>query len=223
MPSSPRAGKRIDAFSLVNSIHPVSRETFDAFERFRNLLELWQKKTNLVASDTIAEFWTRHVCDSLQCLSIFPQADCWVDLGSGGGFPGAIIAIANRDRNERIHYLVESNNKKCAFLRMIGRETGSNVSVMAERIESAAERLLVSRKKVDVVTARALARLPRLLELSHGLLGQGAVGLFHKGRDFQREIQDCDGLWQFDLVIHKSRVEADSVLLEIRNPVRQKS
>jgi len=223
MAHSPRVRDEIDAFNLVNSIYPVSRETFDALERFRNLLELWQKKTNLVASDTIAEFWTRHVCDSIQCLSILPQANCWVDLGSGGGFPGAVIAIANRDRNERMHYLVESNNKKCAFLRTIARETGSNVSVMAERIESATEHLPKSRKGVNVVTARALAQLPQLLELSHDLLAQGSVGLFHKGRDFQREIQDCDGLWRFDLVIHRSRVEADSVLLEIRNPVRQKS
>lgn len=211
-----------EAFRQVNSIHPVSRETFQRMKEYRKLLENWQKKTNLVAPDTLPQFWSRHVSDSLQNLSIFPEAQCWVDLGSGAGFPGLVIAGANRGHKDRSHHLVESSNKKCAFLRTAARTLGANATIHADRIESVTEQI-IDNTKVDVVTARALAPLHKLLDLSSQMLLQGAVGLFHKGRDFRREIQDCDGLWRFDLVIHNSRIEADSVLLEIRNPVRQLS
>ncbi|MEM7462317.1 MAG: 16S rRNA (guanine(527)-N(7))-methyltransferase RsmG [Pseudomonadota bacterium] len=213
----------LETFRQVNAVYPVSRETFERFDDFRGLLESWQKKTNLVAPETLPQFWSRHVCDSLQCLSFFPDAECWVDLGSGAGFPGLIIAAANRDHKNRQHHLVESNNKKCAFLRAAARALGANAKIHGNRIESVTEQLVSDNERVDVVTARALAPLRKLLDLSSGLLMQGAVGLFHKGRDFQREIEDCHGFWRFDLVIHNSCIEADSVLLEIRNPVRQPS
>lgn len=210
----------LETFRQVNAVYPVSRETFERIDDYRNLLEFWQGKTNLVAPDTLPQFWSRHVCDSLQCLSIFPDAECWVDLGSGAGFPGLIIAAANREHKNRRHHLVESNNKKCAFLRIGARTLGANATIHCKRIESVTEQFSRTSERVDVVTARALAPLRKLLELSSDLLMQGAVGLFHKGRDFQREIEDCHGFWRFDLVIHNSRIEADSVLLEIRNPVR---
>ena len=208
---------------LIERIYPVSRETFSAFETYRALLESWQAKTNLVAPGTLDDFWSRHVCDSLQALALFSEAKSWMDLGSGAGFPGLAIAIANRDRPERRHVLVESNHKKCAFLRAVTRETGAHALVKNERIESAAKRYAAESLLPDMVTARALAPLSRLLELAEPLLAAGAVGLFHKGRDFAREVEDCRGLWQFDLVIHESRIEAGSVLLELRNPVRDKA
>lgn len=210
-----------DTFRLINEIHPVSRETYERMAAYQRVLEVWQKKTNLVAPETLPDFWKRHVCDSLQCLSLFPDGRFWLDLGSGAGFPGLVIACANRGHPDRLHHLVESNNKKCAFLRTAARTLGANVTIHANRIESVTEQILSDRVPVDIVTARALAPLHKLLDLSSQMLERGAVGLFHKGRDFQREIQDCDGLWRFDLVIHNSRIEADSVLLEIRNPVRQ--
>ena len=203
---------------FLSAIHPVSRETIDRLKTYRALLGEWQAKTNLVAPGTLEHFWRRHVGDSLQALAIFPKVQSWMDLGSGAGFPGMVIAIANAEYHERSHVLVESNQKKCAFLRTVARETGASVTVENARIESVAQRFAAT--PPEVVTARALAPLAKLIELAEPLLAAGALGLFHKGRDFGRELEDCRGLWRFDLVKHESRIEAGSALLEIGNPVR---
>ncbi|MCG6856530.1 MAG: 16S rRNA (guanine(527)-N(7))-methyltransferase RsmG [Salaquimonas sp.] len=208
------------AKALVDRIYPVSRETFAALETYLALLRTWQAKTNLVAPGTLEDFWTRHVCDSLQALAMFPQTGFWMDLGSGAGFPGMVIAIANIGQPERRHVLVESNHKKCAFLRAVARETEACVAVESGRIESVAKRYVDSGDLPEIVTARALTPLPQLIGLAEPLLNAGSVGLFHKGRDYAREVEDCRGLWESDLVIHESRIEAGSVLLELRNPVR---
>lgn len=210
-----------EAEDFLNRIHPVSRETFADLETYRSLLATWQAKTNLVSPGTLNAFWTRHVGDSLQVLAVMPRANHWIDLGSGAGFPGLVIAIANKSRAERSHVLVESNHKKCAFLRLVARETGAQATIVNDRIESAAKQYAARQPSPEVVTARALAPLRRLLELAEPLLGTGAAGLFHKGRDFRSEVEDCRGLWQFDLVIHESRIEAGSVLLEVRNAMRR--
>ncbi|MEZ5873005.1 MAG: 16S rRNA (guanine(527)-N(7))-methyltransferase RsmG [Nitratireductor sp.] len=206
------------------AIYPVSRETISRLEVYEALLRQWQSKTNLVAPGTLEAFWSRHVADSLQCLKIVPGARNWIDLGSGGGFPALPIAIARScDSPETFgrHVLIESNHKKCAFLREVARKTGTPCIVMNERIESATKQL--QGERFDVVTARALAPLPKLLDLAAPLLRSGVVALFHKGRDFRAELEDCRGLWSFDLVIHKSRIESGSVLLEIRNPVSERA
>ncbi|MEC9343048.1 MAG: 16S rRNA (guanine(527)-N(7))-methyltransferase RsmG [Pseudomonadota bacterium] len=200
--------------------YPVSRETTRALETYRALLATWQAKTNLVASGTLDDFWSRHVSDSLQALALFPYTGFWMDLGSGAGFPGLVIAIANASSESRRHVLVESNHKKCAFLRTVARETGARVEIENGRIESVAKRYVTPPDRPEIVTARALAPLSRLLSLAEPVLAAGAIGLFHKGREFRGEVEDCRGLWDFDLVIHESRIEAESVLLEIRNPVR---
>lgn len=205
--------------ALLESIHPVSRETLERFGVYRDQLQRWQAKTNLVGPSTLADFWSRHVADSLQCLALFPNADVWADLGSGGGFPGLAIAIANADESGKNHHLVESIHKKCAFLRSVARETGARATVHGERIESVAKHIADLQEKPQIVTARALAPLSQLLGLAQPILACGAVGLFHKGRDFEAELRECDGLWQFDLVVHDSRIEIGSVLLEIRNLV----
>lgn len=215
-----KSGQMDAAKTLLDRVYPVSRETMAAFETYRELLQTWQAKTNLVAPGTLETFWERHLSDSLQALALFPETRRWMDLGSGGGFPGMAIAVANRDVPERCHVLVESNHKKCAFLRAVARATGANAVVENERIESVTKRYLSSNDRPDIVTARALAPLAKLVELAEPLLAAGTVGLFHKGRDFAREVEDSRGLWQFDLVIHESRIEAGSVLLEVRNPVR---
>lgn len=199
----------------------VSRETILRLRKYHTLLKNWQSKTNLVSRHTLDQFWTRHVADSLQCLAILPKTTCWIDLGSGAGFPGMVIAIADRDDKEKQHHLIESNNKKCAFLRMAARETGANAVIHTERIESVTKQTSEVLPLPRTITARALASLPQLMEWSEPLLCDEAVALFHKGRDYRREVEECNGLWQFDLVVHESRVVADSVLLEIRNPKRR--
>lgn len=209
-----------EAETFLNRIYPVSRETLAAFATYRELLRTWQAKTNLVAPGTLSEFWSRHVGDSLQALALFPQANHWIDLGSGAGFPGMVIAIAQGRDAARSHVLVESNAKKCAFLREVARATGADAKIVNGRIESVAEQYAQEKPLPEIVTARALAPLSRLLELAEPLLAAGAIGVFHKGREFAGEIEDCRGLWQFDLVIHESRIAAGSVLLEVRNPTR---
>jgi 16S rRNA (guanine527-N7)-methyltransferase len=121
------------------------------------------------------------------------------------------------------HFLVESNQKKCAFLRAVAQETGAPATVRNERIESATKQMLDSNEQIEIVTARALAPMARLLELAEPLLAGGAVGLFHKGREYRSELEECNGLWRYDLVVHESGIEPGSVLLEVRNPVRSSS
>jgi len=202
---------------LLARIHPVSRETIERLEMYRRLLEVWQAKTNLVAPNTLPQFWSRHVADSLQVKALCPDMLRFADLGSGGGFPGMVIAIVNAGLENAEHHLVESLAKKCAFLRAVARQTGAPAVIHNERIESAAKRLAALPAPPQVVTARALAPLKVLLPLAEPLLNAGARGVFHKGREFVREVEECRGLWRFDLVVHDSRVETGSVLLEVAN------
>lgn len=220
---------------FLDRIHPVSRETLERLVAYEALLRRWQAKTNLVAPGTLDHFWTRHVADSLQVLSIAGERVRFCDLGSGGGFPGMVLAIALRDlelantvpethsppETHSAHVdLIESNGKKCAFLRAVARQTGARAIIHCKRIESAAEQISTCER----VTARALAPLSVLLDLCGEHLTGGRKAIFHKGRDYQRELQDCRGKWEFDLLVHKSVLagpsEGDSVLLEIGN-VRQ--
>lgn len=196
----------------LQRFHPVSRETYQRLKLYEQLLRQWQAKTNLVAPGTLGAFWERHVADSLQVLAHSGGARQFCDLGSGGGFPGMVIAIAlagdaSRDAGTRTgsergpHVrLVESNNKKCAFLRSVARQTGACASVHAIRIESATKQIAES----EIVTARALAPLERLMELCGEQLTGKRVGLFHKGREYRAEIEECRGKWEFDLVVHPS-------------------
>lgn len=204
-------------FELCQQIHPVSRETFERLEQYVEKLKLWQKKTNLVAPSTIEDIWQRHICDSLQLISVKPDITKWVDIGSGGGLPGLVLAAMMVEVEGSSVTMIESNQKKCAFLRQVNRQIGGSAKVIADRIEVAAE----SVETPQVVTARALAELPLLLELSSPWLSNGAIGLFHKGRDYEREIEKSNGTWSYDLIEHSSKVSEDSVLLEISNLKRK--
>ena len=130
------------------ALTPVSRETADRLDRFVELLLSWQQRMNLIASSTEAQLWTRHVANSLQLLALAPQARVWVDLGSGGGFPGLVIACALAETAGAQVHLVESSTKKAAFLREAGRVTGAPVSVHASRIDAVrGERAANSRRR----------------------------------------------------------------------------
>ena len=178
--------------SRALALTPVSRETLDRLDRFVAVLLAWQQHTNLIAASTEPTLWTRHVADSLQLLTLAPQARIWVDLGSGGGFPGLVIACALADMpGARVH-LVESSTKKAAFLREAVRAAGTPVEVHAVRIEDFVENLAVP---VDVVTARALAPLAGLLTATYPLLKVGALGLFPKGQDVDAELTAAAKCW----------------------------
>jgi 16S rRNA (guanine527-N7)-methyltransferase len=183
-------------------------------ERFVELLRHWQRTHNLVARSTLDDVWTRHVADSLQlCEYAPPEFREWVDLGSGAGFPGLVVAVALKEQLERHFTLVESNRKKAAFLRAAIRETGANASVAAERIETHARRMA---GRADVVTARALAPLPELFVLAFPYLHPESVMLLLKGQDFVHELDAASKSWDFDVVSFESATDPGGRVLVIR-------
>lgn len=192
---------------------PVSRETFERLQAFEALFQKWNTHINLVAPSTRADAWSRHILDSAQLLKVAPAANRWVDLGSGGGFPGLILAFLMAGRNEASVQLVESNRKKASFLQSAIGQFSLPAHVHARRVEECYP--LVS--DPQIVTARALAALPLLLELSAPWLTAGAVAFFHKGRDYRAEVEESAQRWSFDLVEHASLVDTEGAILEIRN------
>jgi 16S rRNA (guanine527-N7)-methyltransferase len=184
----------------------VSRETLGRLDRFAERLLAWQSRINLISPSTVSSLWTRHVADSLQLLELVeppaarphPQAGetrkggVWLDLGSGAGFPGIVIACALAEiPGTRVH-LVESNLKKVSFLREVIRETEVPATVHAARIETMAS---VLGGTVDYVTARALAPLPELFEMIAPFLKKGAKALLPKGQDLGRELTAATKNW----------------------------
>src|SRR5437870_1057763 len=150
---------------------PVSRETAARLDQFVDVLLRWQQRTNLIAASTIPALWTRHIADSLQLLDLAPNARTWVDLGSGAGFPGLVLACALAESPGAEVHLVESNAKKAAFLREASRLIGAPALVHAVRIEDFVQTFAAA---PDTVTARALAPLKALFGLAYPLLAKGA-------------------------------------------------
>lgn len=167
---------RREALALV----PVSRETEERLAVYAGLLQSWQRVKNLVGPSTLQSVWTRHIADSAQLVGLAPQARRWVDLGSGAGFPGLVIALVLHGQPGLRVDLIESNARKCAFLREVVRATGAAARVHAGRIEAVLPKL---DGPIEVVTSRALAPLPDLIRISEPLLRAGALGLFLKGGD----------------------------------------
>ncbi|OWV71300.1 16S rRNA (guanine(527)-N(7))-methyltransferase RsmG [Rhizobium sp. R634] len=193
----------------------VSRETQERLRHFATLFQKWAKTINLVAPSTLADLWHRHIADSSQIFQIHPKPVTWVDLGSGGGFPGVITAIFLAELQDGWVHLVESNHKKAAFLRTALRETEARGSVHAIRIEDAPAEI----GECGAISARALTDLDGLIAYSAPwmLSQENCHGFFHKGRDYLREIEKARGRWEFDLLEHKSAVEQESVILEVSN------
>lgn len=191
----------------------VSRETAERLDAYVRLLFDWQTRMNLVARSTLPQVWTRHVADSLQVLDLAPGAQRWVDLGSGAGFPGMVVACALADRPDAQVHLVESIGKKCAFLREVATVTGAPVHVHNVRIEDSADRF---RNDVDVVTARALAPLKTLCGYAAPLLKSGAQALFLKGQDVDAELTEAAKYWKMDATLEHSRTDPHGRIVVIR-------
>lgn len=191
----------------------VSRETQARLNLFAALFQKWANKINLVAPSTIDELWSRHICDSLQIYALSPGPLRWLDLGSGGGFPGVITAICLAEIGGGWVHLVESNNKKAAFLRAALQETGARGSVHPLRIETAPDLI----ESCDRISARALAELDVLLDFIEpwAIRNPSLRAFLHKGRDYRREVEVSRRRWNLDLVEHPSVVEKESVILEV--------
>lgn len=195
------------------SLTPVSRETEERLAVLVAELERWQRAKNLVSSATLGEVWTRHIADSLQLFGHAPEARRWLDLGSGGGFPGLVLGIRLAEVGGHID-LVESNARKCAFLRHAARLTGAAVTVHAARIEDAMPQFL---DKVDAVTARALAPLPLLLDWCKDLLRTGVIGVFPKGQHLDAELTEASKYWKIQASTFPSVTDSAARILVIRN------
>lgn len=198
----------------------VSRETLDRLETYAALLRQWQKTINLVAPKTLEEVWHRHFADSAQILRLAPGASrTWVDLGSGAGFPGLVVAImASEPKSEQPGVrvtLIESDGRKAAFLREAARQTGVAVDIVCARIESDATHAKVG--KSDVVSARALAPLGRLLEWAYPYFSSDSIGLFLKGREVETEIVSAKASFAFACQLQPSLTDPDGRVVVIRN------
>jgi 16S rRNA (guanine527-N7)-methyltransferase len=197
---------------------PVSRETEGRLDRFVDLLLEWQTKTNLVAGSTLAQLWSRHVSDSLQLLALAPSAKTWVDLGSGGGFPGIVLACALAEKADASVHLIERNAKKAAFLREALRVTAAPGVVHLADIGETVDRI---RGPVDCVTARALAPLNVLLGFAEPLVKKGATALFLKGQDVEAELTEATKYWKIKPRLHSSRTGGQGWIVELDEIGRQ--
>ncbi|MEZ5714537.1 MAG: 16S rRNA (guanine(527)-N(7))-methyltransferase RsmG [Paracoccaceae bacterium] len=189
----------------------VSRETFEKLALYATLLEKWNPRINLVARSTLDDLWTRHIVDSLQLLRLADGAmPHWADLGSGGGFPGLVIAIAAQETaNPARVTMVESDQRKATFLRTVLRETEVAGQVIAERIEK------VPPLGADILSARALADLSALLGFAERHLAPGGLCLFPKGKNWKSELQSAQQAWHFSYQAIPSQTESQSVVLKI--------
>ena len=197
----------------IGLVSPVSRETLDRLKIYADLLRKWQAHINLVAEGTLAALERRHFADSLQLRSIAPEILRWVDLGSGAGFPGLVVAIDLAGQaNTEIH-LIESNGKKCAFLREVSRETGARAVIHHGRIEDVLPGL--ASPEPTILSARALAPLSVLIDLTHQMLKTPTRALFLKGQDIAAELTDSSKCWNLEYQLHQSSVDERGCIVEI--------
>jgi len=197
----------------------VSRETFARLDIYEGLLRRWNERINLVAKSTLDAIWIRHFLDSGQLLAHAPaESRSWVDLGSGGGFPGLVVAAMSPEIHSDLQVtLVESDARKATFLRTAAREMGLDVTVLNERAEE------LEPRNADVLSARALAPLDVLLSFAERHLAPGGVALFPKGARAKREIESVRKSWQFELDFRPSLTDEKAAILEITELSRVRS
>ena len=194
----------------------VSRETFAQLETFAELLKKWNPHINLVSKTSIDDLWHRHIRDSAQIFYLVQHpVNHWVDLGSGGGFPGLVIAIMGHDGASPAHVtLVESDRRKATFLRTVIRETGARANVLVGRIEE------IEPLQGDVISARAVADLSTLLSFVHHHLKPDGTAIFPKGGSWKNELSAARTRWNFHHRVDKSKIEVNSVVLSIKGVSR---
>ena len=184
----------------------VSRETLERFDEYAARLIKWNRAINLVAKPTLDHIWTRHFLDSAQVLDYAPDTvKTWIDLGSGAGFPGLVVAALRPDISVT---LVESDRRKSVFLSEAARALDLSVTVLSERAEDVEQ-------KADIVSARALASLTDLFSLSAPLLNENGRAIFLKGENVENELTEANRLWHITHTKHDSRVDPRGSILSI--------
>lgn len=191
---------------------PVSRETTERLEALEALLRKWNPAINLVAKSTLPEAWRRHILDSAQLYALAPaQVGHWADLGSGGGFPGLVVAVLSSelDPGRRVT-LVEADQRKATFLREAARQLGLTVTIISQRIEK------TDPLGADVLSARALTGLPGLCAFAHRHLRPDGLALFPKGASWRDEVADAGRSWTFDITVYPSDTDSSAVVLAMK-------
>lgn len=196
--------------------------TMAQFDVYASLLQRWQSHHNLVGASTVADLWRRHFLDSLQLAAFAPEAPAsdrsWVDMGAGAGFPGLALAIYFRHTSGFRMYLVESNAKKCSFLREAIRLTGAPATPVEARLERLSPADFAG--PVAVISARALAPLPRLFELAGAISSPQTKYLLLKGQDVDNELTHAAKCWNMRSIKHQSRADPAGYVLEITEVAR---
>jgi len=198
----------------------ASSETVERLVLYEKLLRQWQKAVNLVAPATLDAIWHRHFADSAQLVPLAPpRTRSWIDLGSGAGFPGLVVAIMLAAATPPRITLIESDTRKCAFLREVARQVGVAVDILSTRAESA--RIPVNKGLPRVVSARALAPLARLLGLAEPFSPPGTTLLLMKGKDALKELRMAEATWRFNVELVPSVTERHGRIAVITNLKRK--
>jgi 16S rRNA (guanine527-N7)-methyltransferase len=196
---------------------PSNAECESKLKIFVELLRRWRTATNLVSDPSFADVWTRHVADSAQLLAYAPSARRWVDLGSGAGFPGMVIAIQLAEYPGAVVHCIESNKRKAAFLREVARATAAPALVHVDRIELIDANSLLP---VDAVTARGLAPLPRLVEFASVWLANGAIGIFPCGRSTKEQVRGLTQAVKLELESFPSKLDPSAQIVRVRRAMQ---
>ena len=200
----------------IAELFNVSRESLSMLLSYSALLEKWQKQINLVASSTVPILWTRHIADSLQLISFMPkQTTEIVDVGSGAGIPGLVIALANGSGSAVRMHLIEPNSKKAAFLREAIRITGARAIVYEARATDVDSEAICNGN--TVVISRAVTSLNNLFALIKPFMHRDAIALLHKGQNVDRELTESTKCWSMEMAKFPSKIRRHSFILEIRN------
>lgn len=193
----------------------VSRETISRLAAYEALLTKWNPRINLVSATTLSQIWSRHFLDSAQIFDLAATGNSWVDLGSGGGFPGLVIAALAAEKKSDLRVtLVESDLRKSAFLASAAREMNLSVQILSQRIEE------IPALSADVLSARALAPLEKLFEFSTLHLRSDGVGIFPKGESWRKELAAAQKVWSFEFEAHESKTDSDAAILVINGVKR---
>ena len=195
----------------MDQVQNVSRETQERFDLYLQLVRKWNPHINLVSRTSVTDIWKRHLLDLVQIYHVvLLKAGHWVDMGSGGGFPGIVIAIMAAEKDPDLTItLIDSDQRKSTFLRQALRELGLHAEVLSQRIEQ------VPCLNASVVTARALTSLNNLCAYADRHLADGGIALFPKGENWKKEVQDARSAWSFSLTEHRSMTDPDAVILEL--------
>lgn len=195
---------------MTDLLTDVSRETFDLLRAYAKLVEKWNPKINLVSKASLGDLWERHILDSVQVVQTVEPKGYWVDLGSGGGFPGIVAAIFAQNTGAQVD-MVESDQRKSAFLRTVIRELDLPAEVHTDRIEA------LQPLNADILSARALSDLGQLLEFSDLHLRKGGIAVFPKGARWRAELAEAEKKWSFNCTPVTSKTNPEAAILKIED------